>query len=158
MEDRTDLGFFSVEPGKVRQLLLVTPDLLPQVWPQVEHMFVENERIWGEYYTIEALPSLFHEETLQLWTMNDEDEFLLVMVTELRSFPKTKVLNVLMLFGRDFKDALQFADYVELWASKQGATKSIVLGREGFLRWLKPYGYEKKAVALCKDISSMVEH
>lgn len=158
MAGQMELGFFSVEPGKVRQLLLVTPDLLPQVWPQVEHLFIENEHVWGEYYTIEAFPFLFQQGIFQLWTMNDEDEFLLIMVTELRVFPKTKVLNVLMLFGHEFKDALQFADYVELWASKQGATKSVVLGREGFLRWLKPYGYKKQAVALCKDISGMVEH
>lgn len=158
MEDRTELGSFSVEQGKVRQLLLVTPDLLPQVWPQVEQSFIENENVWGEHYTLEAFPSLFEQGILQLWTMNDEDEFILVMVTELRIFPKVKVLNILLLFGREFKDALQFSDYVELWASKQGATTSMVFGRKGFVRWLKPYGYEEKATVLCKDISGMVEH
>ena len=91
MDEVTVHGSFSVEPGKVRQLLLVTPDLLPQVWPQVEHMFIANEHIWGEYYTIKSLPFLFHEGLLQLWIMNDADEFLLVMVTELMTFSKVKV-------------------------------------------------------------------
>jgi len=151
-------GFFLANPDKVRQLLLVTPDLLPQVWPQVEHLFLENASIWDDYYTLDSFPPLFYEGTLQLWTMNDEEEFLLVMVTEIRTFPKVKVLNLLILVGREFKDALSFLDYVELWANKQGAIKSAGVGRKGILRILKSCGYKEHKVTFEKDISGIVEH
>ena len=158
MEDRTELGSFLANPDKVRQLLLVTPDLLPQVWPQVEHLFLENASAWDTYYTLDSFPPLFHEGTLQLWTMNDEDEFLLVLVTELRIFPKNMVMNMLFLLGSSFKDAITFLDYVENWAYKQGVTKSTILGRKGLLRLLAPNGYRQEAVALSKNLFGIVEH
>lgn len=142
----------------VRQLLLVTPELLSQVWPQVEPLFLQNKRAWEEYYTIESFPFLFQKGRLQLWTMNDEDEFLLALVTEVVAFPKMKVLNILLVVGNELGDGLVFLDCVEMWARKLGAMKSNIIGREGFLRVLGPHGYEKQAVALSKDISWMVEH
>ena len=145
-------------PSELRQLLLVSPALLPQVWPQVKPLFLQNERVWGEYYTIEAFPISFQQGTLQLWTINDEDEFFLAIVTELLIFPKMKVLNILLSVGDELKNSLVFLDCIEMWARKQGALKSNVVGREGFLRVLKPYGYRKRAVALSKDISWMREH
>lgn len=149
---------FPDELEEVRQLLLVSPELLPQVWPQVEPLFLQNEDIWGEYYTIESFPILFQRGRFQLWTMNDEDGFILAMVTELLTFPKMKVLNMLLIVGDGLKDGLMFLDCIEMWARKQGATKSNVTGREGFLRVLEPYGYRRRAVALSKDISWMREH
>ena len=149
---------FPDELNEVRQLLLVSPALLPQVWPQVKPLFLQNESIWEEYYTIESFPILFQRGRLQLWTMNDEDEFFLAGVTELLIFPKTKVLNIVLIMGSGMKDSLEFLDCTEMWARKQGAMKSNIVGREGFLRVLKPYGYRKRAVALSKDISWMREH
>jgi len=143
---------------EVRQLLLVSPELLPQVWPQVEPLFLQHEDIWGEYYTIESFPFLFQRGILQLWTVNDEEEFFLAWVTSLRTFPKTKVLEILLIVGDRMKDNLAFLDCTEMWARKQGVMTSNIVGREGFLRVLKPYGYRKRAVALSKDISWMREH
>ena len=146
------------ELNEVRQLLLVSPALLPQVWPQVKPLFLQNESIWEEYYTIESFPILFQQGTLQLWTVNNEEEFFLAWVTTLHKFPKTKVLEILLIVGDRMKDSLVFLDCTEMWAKKQGATKSNIIGREGFLRVLGPYGYRKRAVALSKDISWMREH
>jgi len=64
----------------------------------------------------------------------------------------------LLIMGDELKSGLMFLDCVEMWARKQGAMQSHVIGREGFLRVLGPYGYRKQAVALSKDISWMREH
>jgi len=158
MDEATAPGFSWASRSDVRQLLLVTPDLLPQVWPQVEHLFLENASVWDTYYTLDTFPALFHEGKLQLWTMNDADEFLLVLITELRKFPKTTVINLLFVMGSDFKDGATLLDYVENWAYKQGATKSTILGRKGLLRLLAPNGYRQEAVVLSKNLYSIVEH
>lgn len=144
--------------SEVRQLLLVAPELLPQVWPQVKPLFLQSEDAWSECYTIESFPILFQRGRLQLWTMNNEDEFLLAMVTELLTFPKIKVLNMLLIVGDELQNGMMLLDCVEMWARKQGAMRSNVIGREGLLRVLGPYGYRKQAVALSKDISWMREH
>jgi len=149
---------FSTPGLPIRQLLLVTPDLLWQVWPQVQDLFIENISLWRDYYSIEDFPQLFYAGKLQLWVMNDADDFILVMITSLQEFPQMKTLTLNWVFGSEFQSALPFLDYVEKWAQEQGVKKSFVFGREGFLRLLRPHGYVKKAVALEKDIFGMVEH
>lgn len=159
MEEATAPGFSSDSLGEVRQLLLVSPELLSQVWPHVEPLLLEAKETWGEYYTIESILLLLQAGRAQLWTMNDRDEFILAMVTELLLFPKKKVLNILLIAGSEFREGLElFVDCVEMWAWKQGVTKSTAVGRKGLLRLLKPYGYSERVVALEKDISGMVEH
>ncbi len=142
----------------VRQLLLVTPDLLPQVWPQIVPLLLSAKEIWEECYTLDSLLILLQQKQMQLWTMNDESEFILALLTEVLTFPKMKVLHIVFIGGRELAYGLEFFDCVEMWAHKQGAMKSYGIGREGFLRVLKPYGYVKSAVAFEKDISHMVEH
>ena len=143
----------------VRQLLFVTPQLLPQVWPQVRPIFLQHKVLWNEFYTIESFPPLFEKGRLQLWTMNDKDSFLLALVMELLVYPKTKVMNTVFILGEEFQDGLKlFHDVIEMWGWKQGARKSILSGRDGLQRVLKPYGYMKQAVAMSKDISAMKEH
>jgi len=151
------IQLFPNELTPTRQLLLVTPALLPQVWPQVEHLFLENANLWDEYYTIKSFPQMFHAERMQLWTMNDADEFLLVMVTEIIAYPKMKVMNVLYMMGEELLDGLKFIEYLERWAWKQGVRKSHAVGRKGFQRLLKPLGYKKHAVAFAKDIIEIRE-
>lgn len=143
---------------KVRQVMLVTPDLLPQVWPQVEHLFLENASLWEDYYTLDSFLPLLYEGALQLWVMNDAHDFLLVLVTELRRYPKLVLINFTLLMGGDFKDSILFLDYIENWAYKQGAIRSTILGRKGFLRLLESNGYRQEAVVLAKNISGIVEH
>lgn len=148
-------------PGElqpVRQLLLVSPDILPQVWPQVEHIFLEHAKLWNEYYAIEHFPLMFQSGRMQLWTMNDADDFLLVMVTEIVTFPKVKKMNVLYMMGEELQDGLMFIDYLERWAWKNGVRKSHAGGRDGFQRLLEPHGYRKIAVVLEKDITEIREH
>ena len=129
MEEVLELGLSWDRDIRVRQLLRVTPELLPSVWP-----------------------------LKQLWLMNDEDEFLLAALTELTLFPKRKILNILWIGGEDLKDGVKLLDCVEMWARKQGATKVVCQGRIGFERVLKAYGYRKRAIMLDKDISEMKEH
>ena len=156
MAEVTELGFSSGRP--TRQLLLVLPELLPEVWPEVEHLFLENAQVWDEYYTLESIQYWLVKNTMQLWTLSDDEEYLLAWITELREYPKVTVLNFPIILGSKLYDNLDLLDCVEMWARKQGATKSCVFGRKGFLRALKPYGYEQKGVTLSKNISHMVEH
>lgn len=156
MEERMAPGSFLDRP--IRQLLLVSPDLLPEVWPQVIPLLLAAKEIWEEYYTLDSLLMLLQQKRMQLWTMNDENEFILALLTELLIFPKMKVLHIVFIAGNELKTGLEFFDCIEMWARKQGAMRSYGIGRKGFLRVLRPYGYVAKAVTFEKDISGMVEH
>ena len=156
MDARTALGFSSGRP--TRQLLLVLPELLPEVWPAVEHLFLENPQVWDEYYTLESIQYWLVQNAMQLWTLSNDTEYLLALISELKEYPKATVLSLPIIVGQELCDNFELLDCIEMWAWKQGATKSFILGRKGFLRALEPYGYEQKVVALSKNISHMVEH
>lgn len=159
MEDQLARGSNWDEFKPVRQILLVTNDIFPAVWPQVEPIFLVDRAGWGEYYTLDSIRDFIIEGMFQLWVMNDEDEFLLVALTQLLTFPKTKVICTIWVGGTNLRDGLKLWDYMELWANKQGATKSIgFVKRKGLLRLLRPHGYKQVALAFEKDISGIREH
>ena len=158
MDDRVGLGLSSDSPETFRQLMLVTQDLLPQVWPQVEHLFLENSEQWEELFTIESIKFSLHKGVMQLWTMNDRDEFMLALITEVLQFPKKTLVNLLFLAGSDLREGLKFLDCVEMWGRKQGAVTVVGAGIPAVARMLKSYGYEIKTVRFSKNISGMREH
>ena len=73
MVELMDLGYSSDRPEDIRQLLFVSVDLLPQVWPQVEPLFLKHPEQWEELFTIESIALLLDKGKMQLWTLNDED-------------------------------------------------------------------------------------
>ena len=158
MAELMDLGYSSDRPENIRQLLFVSVDLLPQVWPQVKPLFLERPEQWEELFTIESIAFLLGKGKMQLWTLNDENEFLLALITELIPFPKTTLLNLLFLVGSELRDGLEFLDCIEMWAKKHGATKSVARGNAAMFRLLRPHGYAEERSVFGKDISRMREH
>jgi len=161
MEDRLARGFSLVKVDEALQLMLVTPAMLPSVWPQLEPIFLEHENVpggWGEYYTIESILTAVTNEDMQLWAVNNDKEFFYVILTALIEYPKKKVVTTVWGGGKDLKEAVKVWDWMEVWANKQGATLSIGGGRKGILRRLRNLGYTQTGVAFEKDISGIREH
>ena len=147
------------ESQPVRQLLLVPPDLLDHVWPHVQPLLMEGKKYWEEWATIESIYKGIAEGRMQLWLMNDDEEFMLAMLSEILESPVRKTLQITWLGGQDLGKAQElFLDYVELWASREGVSRVSLHGRKGLVRKLSPHGYELKRYVISKDISGIREH
>ncbi|KKK85497.1 hypothetical protein LCGC14_2772700, partial [marine sediment metagenome] len=101
----------------MRQLLLVSPDTLPDVWGHTLDLLEEGKEYWEKWATLESIYRGIARGKIQLWLMNDEDEFLLAMLTQITKSPKGSVLKITWVGGVDVDDAIKlFFDYMELWA------------------------------------------
>ena len=95
---------------------------------------------------------------MQLWLMNDDEDFLMAMVTEIKMYDKVKSCHILCIGGEDLYRTLGFLDYLELWARRQNCSEIVVTGRKGWKPVLRKYGYQEKTVTVIKDISHIREH
>ncbi len=144
---------------KVRQLLFVDPELLDHVWSDAVLLLEAGKKYWEEFATLESIYGALKNRTMQLWLVNDENEFLLGILTELIVHPTISEMRIVWIGGTDLDCAAElFLDYMELWAYKQGAFRVRVTGRKAWIRKLLPYGYSVESYTVTKDISHMREH
>ena len=149
----------NTESLKPRQLLWVQADILDTVWWGAVPLLLEGKKYWEEFMTLESIYNSIKSGDLQLWLMNDEDEFLLAMLTQLIRYPKILDLRLVWIGGEDLASGIElFFDYIELWGHRQGASRVTVSGRKGWIRRLLKSGYKLESYTVCKDISEIKEH
>lgn len=93
------------------------------------------------------------QENMQLWIVfNDKDEIHAIAVTEVREYPQKLVLTVLLAAGFEVDEWLHHLKTIESYAKEFGCHYSTIYGRDGWIKKLKPYGYEKTHVVLRKKL------
>jgi len=77
-----------------------------------------------------------------------------VAVTEIIDYPLVSALRIVLLAGQDMavwqRDLLET---LESFATLHGATRLEAYGRKGFIRALKPLGFELAYYAVMKEIT-----
>jgi hypothetical protein len=74
------------------------------------------------------------------------------IVTELLQFPNFNVLNHWLAAGK-LSDTLELVPQIERWARTQGCARAVGIGRPGWLRVLKKYGYKPWGAAFAKELT-----
>jgi hypothetical protein len=142
-----------------RQLLRVSPALLDEVWTAAVPLLMEGKKYWEDWATLESIYAGVKRDTMQLWLMNDSEEFILCMLTTITENPIRKVLWILWIGGKDLDTAIKrFFDYIELWAFRLGISRVRLSGRMAWMRKLLPQGYKLVEYVVEKDISGIREH
>ena len=146
-------------PSDLRQMLMVGPELLNDVWPAAVPLLLAGKKYWEDWATIDSIYNSIRSDTMQLWLMNDDEEFILAMLTNITNNAVYKTIWILWVGGKELNIALErFFDYFELWASRLGVSRVKMSGRLGWARKLLPHGYELTQYVVEKDISGIREH
>lgn len=91
----------------------------------------------------------------QLWLIQDETgRVVMVQVTEIVANALTgkTFVRCINTGGAEIVEALPLLEEIENWARSVGATSMEGVGREAWVRLLKPRGYRLKSVTLVKDL------
>lgn len=67
----------------------------------------------------------------------------------------SKVAQIHLMTVESMKEVLSLLDYFEVWAKTQGAEWVEVIGRKGWERVLKPYGFNHEYTSLLKRITEI---
>ena len=100
-----------------------------------------------------SLQDLIHEIARgekQVWLHTEGDKFNATVVTQVTQFPGKKTCEILYLGGDKAIKYLDDIREIEVWAKAEGCHDIQVIGRDGWAKVLKQYGYDKRYVVTGK--------
>lgn len=158
MDTMVEAGTSSVDQT---QLLQVGPEILSQAWVLAKPLL---EKVWDRYDMYISLDDLYFmllNQRMQLWmanTVGDEKNFFVAATVELIDFPQVRLCKISYLGGDELQKIVPFISSIEDWAVSQGATRIEIDGREGWHHVMKPLGYTRAKITLCKSLKERVMH
>ncbi len=131
----------------------ISKDDAERIWPQVEPFLISALKRWLPVYFSVDLLDMVKKDQLQLWTITDNQAEKLYgsILTEIRNYPRAKVLNIFMLGGKDMKKwQARFEGAMETFAYSQGCEIIQATGRRG---WASFKGAFESAVVVNKILA-----
>ncbi len=124
-------------------------------WETLLPLLERGRVAWEEYYTLEDIRKELVKGRLQFWSMDEryEQEPFLGFITGIETYTQKCALRIIWLGGERFAEASKvMLDVVEAWARTLSCKNIEIVGRGGFERLLKPYGYKRTHVILTKEL------
>jgi hypothetical protein len=89
---------------------------------------------------------------MQLWIAY-EDKIITAFITEIVDYPQRKVVRIILCGGDKLDSWVKdFLNLVEAWGKGCGAKSMEIVGRRGWVRALKKYGYNETNTVIEKEL------
>ena len=136
---------------------LVMPYELSTYWPRAIPWLERGRKYWEHLYDLTDLYIELFAGRMQLWLVGQPDDAFGCFITEIRSFPKAKMLAFIYAGGEeDDLDKLSagetYHDYIVTWAKERGCKFSRIEGRKGWERIGQRLGYKNIRVYMTKNL------
>lgn len=119
------------------QLVGIPSEELSEWWPRVETMIERACSRSGLMKASDVLRSI-QSKDWQLWVAVDGD-VIACLVTEIRTYPQSKVCNFVIGTGRTREKWQHFRETIEMWARAQGCSRMRIEARTGWQRIFSDY-------------------
>jgi hypothetical protein len=132
---------------------LISPEDVPYLWDNVGPMIAKvTDQTEGEFEPDDYLESLIMGH-MQLWLATEDKEIIISMITQIIPYPQKRVLRVIALAGKNFKEVHDnFIDVLETFAIKSGCSSLELWGRKGWKKMLSDW--DSKYIVFTKDLKS----
>ena len=116
---------------------IVNPEDVPYLWEDVAPMLARvRQHSEGELETDDFLDNLM-EGNMQLWVVTEGESIIVSMVTLMADYPQKKILRIVALAGKDFKEVNKnFISMLEAYAIKNECSALELWGRKGWKKML----------------------
>lgn len=122
---------------------------IDQIWPEAAP-FIKKAVERNEKFEPEDIKQLLLDRKAQLWVVVDNKQFIAAIITSIEHSATKKWVRVMWAGGSEIDKWLYAMDVIENWARSIGCHRSMVIGRNGWLKKLN--GYSKTAVILEKAL------
>lgn len=124
-----------------------------EAWPKVEAALLACPETWAPMDTLEAIEDELHRGERQLWFVLDHNRTIkLILMTRLVFYPAGPVLRIVWGTGEDSRIAATGIDIMERVAKQVGALRLEIVGRPGWERVFRDYGYRELYRVIGKDL------
>lgn len=143
-----------LQQAKLIQKMKKIPNyVIEVVWRDVVPHFERGKEHWEDFYDLEDIFNLLVEGKQQLWCFYKGREVIGVVLTQLDVFPKCVSLRFMYLGGEGFEEQqLVWLEMIEDWGMQNEAVLVDFLGRKGWGRFLKKYGYVETGMVYRKRL------
>lgn len=126
-------------------LALLTTEEFHQFWPHISRMLDQVPHTW-RHWTKEWIVEAVEAGMLQVWGIGPPPKAILVLITQVATYPAIKSFNVVWAAGtfkRDMSDQLYetFMNFARL----HSCTVMEIRGRKGWHPFLKAKGFKREA-------------
>lgn len=116
------------------------PELIDTIWPFVSGLATTIAETSRGRVNAEDVRALVMSGAMQLWlVLNDQGAAVALVVTEIKSYPQSKVCIVQGLAGHDRGQWMHHLEGIEAWAKALGCVRIEVRGRKGMAKILPDY-------------------
>ena len=144
------------EPEARQDVLVIKhygPSDVPTIFPLVKEELERAINISGGRYSI---PQTLHElliGKLTLWVVWDDEDPIAAWVLRIIDYPGRRTMYGDLLGGNRMAEWAGMMDAVVIdWAQKFKCTHIEIGGRDGWIRYAKPFGYEKAYWVIEKEV------
>jgi hypothetical protein len=127
---------------------VVSPDFINHVWPEASRMLKRAVDHSGGRYDLSDIKNQLDSNAQNLWILyRGDDEMIMAMTTMFVYYPRKKFLNVTFCGSADSDMAALrykniFVPKIHDWASQHECEGVEVVGRKGWSKILKSFGYK----------------
>lgn len=140
------------------QLHRLTTREIGENWPHIEQVLHLYGDLIQDIYTPDHVLARALSEDIQVWFLTRDDEVHLVIFSQFLTTFVSRIFQVFFAAGGDLVENLPLIDGLYKFGQQGGATKFEIQGRPGFLRVLKPFGFELEHLTYSKPIKAMLEN
>lgn len=152
MDTRTDLGQSSRAVEK--RLFLLGSDEIARAWPRIEMALDVDPSLWNTAWTKDDLLAQVVAGHVQVWVVELDGFYTMILMTQIYTNFVSKTLQIFWAYGEDMFRALDLmSDVFDDFGATYGCTKLEIVGRKGFERVLRPFGFEPKFTSYERDIA-----
>lgn len=138
---------------------LLEPPYFDAQWGFLERELDRVPHIWQDRFTKEALYEAVIRHRVQVWTAGDRELYRLVVFTQLVDFPAGRSLEVFLTFGNSFVELLPALEAtLTKFSIDMKCTRVDIVGRKGFEKFLRPFGFVPDAVILSRRVEPQGVH
>ena len=130
----------------------IDTEAIDSYWPIVKCLISSAlDHSCGELSTQDVYKRL-HEETMGLLVVHDNG-IKAACVVDFIDYPQITALRVVALSGSGMDEWLSdLLDFLDKWAVENNMSRIEQMGREGWVRKLKNFGYEKRYTFMTKEL------
>ena len=112
-------------------------------WIDIEQYIDQSEPMWERLYTKKFLYESILDGGMQLWlVLDDEREIKSIILTQIVSYPKQKILEVVLAAGEELIANIDCVLVIGEFATACGVNFAMVKGRYGWKKPLSKLGFE----------------
>lgn len=127
-------------------------------WGEVEALLLRDDRWWKAERTLGDYFERFRSGRMHLWALERGTKLRGVMFTRFNDFPTgLRSISANIVAGDGWIEAFGEITATTEWARACGATLSVMGGRPGWERALKPLGFGDPRIYVRRDISQPLE-